>query len=72
MYLATCNMLYFAVFYVNELQTSGYYHQSPVMCVCVFFVMCVCVCVCGGGGCNVYVCVGFVMCGCFGNMYTVH
>jgi hypothetical protein len=27
------------------------------------FVMCVCVCVC--------VCAGFVMCGCFGNMYTV-
>jgi hypothetical protein len=25
--------------------------------------VCVCVCVC--------VCVGFVMCGCFGNMYTV-
>jgi len=29
MYLAACNMLYFAVFFVNELQTSGYYHQSP-------------------------------------------
>ena len=29
----------------------------------IFFVMFVCVCVC--------VCVGFVMCGCFGNMYTV-
>jgi len=29
--------------------------------VCVF--MCVCVCVC--------VCVGFVMCGYFGNMYTM-
>ena len=27
--------------------------------------VCVCVCVCG------FVCVGFVMCGCFGNMYTV-
>jgi hypothetical protein len=36
------------------------------------FVMCVvCVCV-WGGGCDVCVCVGFVMCGCFGFMYTVH
>jgi len=36
-------------------------------CVCVGFLMCgrVCVCVC------VCVCVDFVMCGCFGNMYTV-
>jgi hypothetical protein len=33
------------------------------VCVCVGVVVCVCVCVC--------VCVGFVMCGCFGNMYTV-
>jgi hypothetical protein len=31
------------------------------------FVMCVCVCVCV----YVCVCVDFVMCGCFGNMYTV-
>lgn len=29
MYLATCNMPYCAVFYFNELQTSGCYHQNP-------------------------------------------
>ena len=33
--------------------------------VCAFVWVCVCVCVC------VFVCVGFVMCGCFGNTYTV-
>jgi hypothetical protein len=27
--------------------------------------------VCMSGFCNVCVCEGFVMCGCFGNMYTV-
>jgi hypothetical protein len=32
---------------------------------------CVRVCVCMCGFCNVCVCEGFVMCGCFGNMYTV-
>jgi hypothetical protein len=32
-------------------------------CVCVCVWVCGCVCMC--------VCVGFVMCGCFGNMYTV-
>jgi hypothetical protein len=31
---------------------------------------CVRACVCRGG-CNASVCEGFVMCGCFGNMYTV-
>jgi len=31
------------------------------VCVCVY--VCVCVCVCVGGG--------LVMCGCFGNIYTV-
>jgi hypothetical protein len=31
----------------------------------------VCMCVCVGGVCNVCVCAGFVMCGYFGNMYTV-
>jgi len=41
------------------------------VCVCVCLSVLVCVCVC------VFVCVcvrvwgGFVMCGCFGNMYTV-
>jgi len=46
------------------------------VCVCVGYVMCVYVCVlcvrvfmCGL--CNVCVCEGFVMCGYFGNMYTV-
>jgi hypothetical protein len=34
--------------------------------------VCVCVCVWGGGVCNVCVCVGFEMCGCFGNIYTLH
>ena len=34
-------------------------------------VMYVCTCVCMCGFCNVCVCEGFVMCGCFGNMYTV-
>jgi len=29
------------------------------------------ICFCFLGFCNVCVCVGFVMCGCFGNMYTV-
>jgi len=41
-----------------------------ILCVCVFNV-CVCVCVCMCGFCNVCVFEGFVMCGCFGNMYTV-
>ena len=31
----------------------------------------VCACVRAGGFCNVCICEGFVMCGCFGNMYTV-
>jgi hypothetical protein len=35
------------------------------------FVLCVCACGCMSGFCNVCVCEGFVMCGCFGNMYTV-
>jgi hypothetical protein len=35
-----------------------------VMCVCECVYVCVCVCVCGCEG-------GCVMCGCFGNMYTV-
>ena len=35
-----------------------------------YFVICLCVCV-RGGVWNVCVCEVFVMCGCFGNMYTV-
>ena len=44
------------------------------LCICVYVsvYVCVCVCVCVCGFCNVCVCVGIVMCGCFGNMYTVH
>ena len=42
-----------------------------VMCVCMCACVCVCVCVCVCGFCNACVCEGFVMCGCFGNMYTV-
>ena len=53
------------------------------LCVCVYGRLCewgrvfVCVYVCVSGGCvcvSVCVCVyvGFVMCGCYGNMYTIH
>jgi hypothetical protein len=34
---------------------------------CAYYIRRVCVC----GFCNMCTCVGFVMCGCFGNMYTV-
>jgi len=30
MYPAMCNVLYFTIFHVNELQTSGYYHQVQI------------------------------------------
>jgi len=46
-------------------------HNSSIsLCICGLEVhVCVCVCMCGF--CNVCVCEGFVMCGCFGNLYTV-
>jgi hypothetical protein len=44
------------------------------MCICGFCNVCVCVCVCVCVFVGFVMCVfveGFVMCGCFGNMYTV-
>jgi len=58
---------------LTTLETRYYMHFVLICTVVVSycFVMCVCVCVCVCGFCNVCVCEGFVMCGCFGNMYTV-
>ena len=59
----------------SQLCCFSYVHFVLICTVVVLycFVMCVSVyvCVCMCGFCNVCVCVAFVMCGCFGNMYTV-
>jgi len=71
----TCNILY-SVYFTAEpfrecaltiyiLEEIFFLNHGTVMSVR----MCICVCMCRF--CNMCVCEGFVMCGCFGNMYTV-